>query len=140
MQLNAIDAQGRLTEHGRRMAECPLHPRLAHMVLSAIPLGLSGLACDLAALLGERDILRGPPRWRNADLRLRLDALHGYPVRESGSGRRGTAIQRVQQVARQVKHSVLRYTSKEHEKTQEEVGILLALAYPTGDCPTTAGR
>ena len=51
MQLNAIDAQGRLTEHRRRMAECPLHPRLAHMVLSAIPLGLSGLACDLAALL-----------------------------------------------------------------------------------------
>ena len=88
MQLNAIDAQGRLTEHGRRMAECPLHPRLAHMVLSAIPLGLSGLACDLAALLGERDILRGPRGWRNADLRLRLDALHGYPVREAGVGRR----------------------------------------------------
>ena len=130
MQLNAIDAQGRLTEHGRRMAECPLHPRLAHMVLSAIPLGLSGLACDLAALLGERDILRGPRGWRNADVRLRLDALHGYPVREAGVAVERTAIQRVRQVARQVKTSVLRYTSKEYEKTQEEVGILLALAYP----------
>jgi ATP-dependent helicase HrpB len=129
-QLNAIDAQGRLTEHGRGMTEYPLHPRLAHMVLTAIPLGLSGLACDLAALLGERDILRGPRGWRNADLRLRLDALHGYPVREAGVTVERTAMQRVQQVARQVKTSVLRYTSTVHEKTQEEIGILLALAYP----------
>lgn len=54
-----------------------LHPRLAHMLLRAVPLGLGGLACQVAALLGERDILRGPPGWRNADLRLRLDALRG---------------------------------------------------------------
>ena len=42
------------------MAELALHPRLAHMLLKSVPLGLSDLACELAALLSERDILRGP--------------------------------------------------------------------------------
>ncbi|MFZ5823986.1 MAG: ATP-dependent helicase HrpB [Bacillota bacterium] len=75
-QLGALDSGGAITPHGRQMAAVGLHPRLAHMVLRAIPLGLGTLACDLAALLSERDILRaegGPP---DADLRLRVEALH----------------------------------------------------------------
>ena len=83
-RLGAIDVNGRITDHGRRMAECPLHPRLAHMVLQAIPLGLGILACDVAAWLGERDILRGPSGWRNPDLRLRLDALQGHFIDDTG--------------------------------------------------------
>ena len=43
------------------MADLPLHPRLAHMLLKAVPLHLGNLACELAALLSERDILRDPP-------------------------------------------------------------------------------
>jgi ATP-dependent helicase HrpB len=74
-QLGALDAAGSITAHGRRMAQLGAHPRLAHMMLRAIPLGLGGLACELAALLGERDFLRGGPP--NADVRLRLDALRG---------------------------------------------------------------
>ncbi|HSE57980.1 MAG TPA: ATP-dependent helicase HrpB, partial [Nitrospiraceae bacterium] len=75
IQLAALDGKGKVTEHGRRMAELALHPRLAHMVLRACEQGLGNLACDVAALLSERDLLRGPDGWRNADLRLRLDAL-----------------------------------------------------------------
>ncbi len=57
---------GRITPHGRKLAALPLHPRLAHM------LALSGPeAAPLAALLAERDPLRGAP----PDLALRLAAL-----------------------------------------------------------------
>jgi len=57
---------GRITDHGRALAAMPLHPRLAHMVQRAGP-----GATPLAALLSDRDILRGAP----ADLTLRLAAL-----------------------------------------------------------------
>jgi ATP-dependent helicase HrpB len=65
--LEATDAQGRITAHGREIAALPLHPRLAHMLRRAGP-----DAALLAALLAERDPLRGAP----ADLALRLEALH----------------------------------------------------------------
>jgi ATP-dependent helicase HrpB len=60
--LGALDA-GRITDHGRALAALPLHPRLGHM------LALSGAAAaPLAALLAERDPLRGA----GADLTLRM--------------------------------------------------------------------
>lgn len=74
-QLGALDRDGAVTPHGRRMAAMGLHPRLAHMVLRAIPLGLGGLSCELAVLLSERDILRSTGGASDADLRLRVEAL-----------------------------------------------------------------
>jgi ATP-dependent helicase HrpB len=82
-ELGAVDRSGAATAHGREMAGLPLHPRLAHMVLRGCDAGLGGLACDLAALLAERDVFRrgdGPPE---TDLRLRLHAL-----RDLAAGRR----------------------------------------------------
>ena len=64
---------GRITDHGKAMARLPLHPRLAHMLLTA---GRS--AAPLAALLSERDPMRGA----GADVARRLDAM-GAP--EMGS-------------------------------------------------------
>jgi len=64
--LGALKA-GQITDHGRALAAMPLHPRLAHMLQLAGP-----GAAPLAALLSERDILRGAP----VDLTLRLSALH----------------------------------------------------------------
>ena len=63
--LGALDAGG-ITPHGRRLAARPLHPRLAHM----LEVAGSGAAL-LAALLAERDPLRGAP----PDLALRLAAV-----------------------------------------------------------------
>jgi ATP-dependent helicase HrpB len=60
--LGALDATGRITSLGREMAELPLHPRLAKMLVIAKERGEPALACDLAALLSERDILRGTPQ------------------------------------------------------------------------------
>jgi ATP-dependent helicase HrpB len=75
VQLGALEASGHVTAHGRAMAELPLHPRLAHMLLAAKAECVGAAACDLAALIGEREVLRFPPGEPDADLRLRLEAL-----------------------------------------------------------------
>ncbi|WP_353471493.1 ATP-dependent helicase HrpB [Salipiger sp. H15] len=64
--LGALGGDGRITAHGRRLARLPLHPRLAHMLSLAGP-----EAAPLAALLAERDPLRGAP----SDLGFRLEAI-----------------------------------------------------------------
>jgi len=64
--LGALDDKGRITDHGRALAALPLHPRVAHMLVLAGP-----DAAPLAALIEERDPLRGAP----SDLTLRLEAL-----------------------------------------------------------------
>ncbi|MQT78380.1 ATP-dependent helicase HrpB, partial [Pseudomonas helleri] len=63
----------KLTPHGEAMAELPAHPRIAHLLLRGHDLGLAAMACDVAALLGERDILRGA----GADVHSRLALLSG---------------------------------------------------------------
>ena len=65
-QLGALDATGRITDHGRALAALPVHPRLGHMLLVA-----GRQAAPLAALLDDRDPLRGA----GSDLALRLRAL-----------------------------------------------------------------
>lgn len=75
--LGAIDSALRVTAHGREMARFGVHPRLAHMLLMSRQLNATRNAADLAALLSERDLLRGPRDMRDADIRSRLDALRG---------------------------------------------------------------
>lgn len=64
--LGALDSNGRITDHGRALAALPLHPRLGHMLDRA---GVQ--AASLAALMAERDPLRGAP----VDIALRQEAL-----------------------------------------------------------------
>ncbi|WP_271950407.1 ATP-dependent helicase HrpB [Ruegeria faecimaris] len=64
--LGALDGKGRITDHGRSLAALPLHPRLGHMLEQAGP-----GAAPLAALMAERDPLRGAP----VDMLLRLEAI-----------------------------------------------------------------
>ena len=75
--LGALDAGGRITAHGRELARVAVHPRLAHMLLRARALGALPLAANLAALLSERDLLRGAAGGRDADVRTRLEVMHG---------------------------------------------------------------
>ncbi|MEZ5436294.1 MAG: ATP-dependent helicase HrpB [Pseudomonadales bacterium] len=77
-QLGALDAARKILAHGRAMVALPVHPRYAHMLLRAHEHGLGALACDVAALLDERDVLRGE---KEADFHLRWLALqHGGAV------------------------------------------------------------
>ena len=75
--LGALDPlSGRPTADGRRMADLPLHPRLARMVIGSDDAGRGSLACMLAALLEDRDILPGRPGDIGVDVaeRIRLIA------------------------------------------------------------------
>ncbi|NIK68936.1 MULTISPECIES: ATP-dependent helicase HrpB [unclassified Paenibacillus] len=126
--LQAIDADGRITSRGTRMAKLGLHPRLGFMLLKAAELNLLKEACELAGLLSERDLL---PQERNVDVALRLDALHGAGGRPMAD--RG-AVQRIKAQAKQWQQMV---ADKEHDhkgkrdwKGTSYAGLLIALAYP----------
>ena len=115
----------KLTPHGEAMAELPAHPRIAHLLLRGQDLGLADMACDIAALLGERDILRGV----GADLHSRLALLSG----ESRAARGGQGgVQRAKQLARQYR-GYLRGKATQPVADPDHprwLGALLALAYP----------
>ena len=78
--LGARDDTGAATDLGRRMAMLPAHPRLARLIVDARH---PWLACVIAAVLDERDVLRGRPVDLPVELaeRVRLvidpDAHHG---------------------------------------------------------------
>jgi ATP-dependent helicase HrpB len=69
-ELGAIDAQGRITEEGRKLRALPLPPRLARMVVDAGEERAGMLAATIAAVITERG-LGGD----DVDLRHRLDQL-----------------------------------------------------------------
>lgn len=125
-RLNAFKPGSRdnLSEHGLAMAELPAHPRIAHLLLRGQDLGLAQMACDVAALLGERDIQRGG----GADLHSRLALVSG----ESRTARGSHGVQRARQLARQYR-GLLRgkpgapVADPDHPRW---LGALLALAYP----------
>jgi len=54
--LDALDADGRITETGRVLRSLPLPPRLARMVVAAAAHGAAGLAAEIAAILTERGL------------------------------------------------------------------------------------
>ena len=131
-ELDALDTEGRITEAGRAMARLPLHPRLAHMLHAADRMGLGAVACDIAALLSERDILAGEAR-RTADFAQRLEALrvfrqHGRQGAQSLSADANACV-RVTQAAQQFQRLL---SSPRAVKTEDldQAGLLLALAYP----------
>ncbi|MCI3919519.1 ATP-dependent helicase HrpB [Paenibacillus sp. TRM 82003] len=114
-RLGAIDDAGAVTAEGRRMAALGMHPRLAHMTLQAKPLGLGALACELAALLEEREAVDA-----SVDMRVRVEALRGgdSPVaqrlrEEAAKRRRDAGVDR-----------------GGRPDDVERCGELLALAYP----------
>jgi len=133
-KLEAVDAQGRVTTLGREMAALGVHPRLAHMVLRGLELGLGELGCAIAALLSERDPLRGEAGPADPDLRSRLDALRGRPLPPGETADRG-ALRRIERVARQLAGQLARLRPMQvpsHSPPTEHdaTGLLLAFAYP----------
>lgn len=122
--LDALDAQGRITAHGRKLARLGAHPRLAHMIVRGNELGQRRLALELAALLGERDVLRGAAM-QDVDLRLRVEALrHG-----GAAGIDAASRQRVQRSIEQLSRQ-LDGPAGAAPASSDGTGLLLALAYP----------
>ncbi|HSW28843.1 MAG TPA: ATP-dependent helicase HrpB [Longimicrobiales bacterium] len=131
-ELEALDADGSLTAHGRRMAELGVHPRLAHMVLQGAERGWGAVACDLAALLEERDVLRTAGGRPEVDVRLRLEAVgEGARGLPRVLGVDGAAVSRVRQQAEALRRrAAIRLRRDAGGGGEGPVGLLAALAYP----------
>lgn len=124
--LQRVDNGWRLTAHGLSMAGLPMHPRLAHMVLRGQAMGLGALACQLAAIAGERDLLRGV---QDADVARRI-ALFAQPGADAGVDR--GALQRARQLAGQWQSLIDAVPDSPVNNPDDEAwqGVLLAMAYP----------
>ncbi len=121
VRLGAQDRNGQITQHGQAMAKLPAHPRIAHLLLRGHELALTEQACDIAALLGERDIQRGG----GADLHSRLAML-------SAAQRGHGGAQRAKQLAKHYRSFLLGCGGSPVPNPDDPkwVGCLLALAYP----------
>ena len=121
-RLGALDAAGLPSERGLAMADLPLHPRLARMVVDARD---PWLACLLAALLEDRDVLRGRPADLPADmaerLALILDRDRHHPDAD------GRAIQ---QVRRRAGDLARRRAIATGDVTTNDIGRTLLLGFP----------
>jgi ATP-dependent helicase HrpB len=122
--LGAVDDRCKITDHGKLMAALPVHPRLAHMMIKGKEINLGSEACDVAALLDERDVLRGKSQ-RDVDLRSRYDAVKNGIVTDNNARKRivdqSTRLQRM-----------IGLTPRPFGQTAnvEKLGVLLALVYP----------
>jgi len=111
-ELGAIDAQGRITEEGRKLHQLPLPPRLARMVVDAAAEGAGAQGAAIAAVLTERGLGGDDP-----DLRHRLDQFRRDRSRRAEDARA----------------MVKRWTDAVGGKDRggdQSPGSLLALAYP----------
>lgn len=137
-RLGALDEHGRLTAAGARMAQLPVHPRLAGMLMQAVELGALPLAAQLAALLSERDVMRSQPgSVRDADLRTRLALL----TADASSPTLQRVRRSAEQLERVTRHAVpasghgdgspeRAYAHVRAALDAGEPGALLALAFP----------
>lgn len=145
--LDAIDADGRITAHGRALARLGTHPRLAHMIVRSMDTGPARLALEIAALLSERDIFRDGARGgdsvhapRDVDLRLRIEALRDPRRLPPGvaidTGARQRVLRSLDQLARSLPVNPDRATDDDIDR---DTGTLLALAYPDRIAMTRGG-
>lgn len=72
VKLGMLEKSGKITKLGKQASALPIHPRLAKMMLAANGNQEREIACNIAALLSERDILQGSD---SADFLMRLHVL-----------------------------------------------------------------
>jgi ATP-dependent helicase HrpB len=118
--LGAITADGKPTAHGRTMASLPIHPRLAHMVIKGKELNQGAAACELSALLEERDSLSGGAK-NDIDLESRIDALQRGVSLTTGVRDR---------IASQKRRLIEILQVPDKPSKAPAYGLLLSLAYP----------
>ena len=144
--LGAIDKNGNITSVDKRMSALPCHPRIARMILATTNLTTStsqgvhlsqvhqqhlttstshhnntSLACDIAALLEEKDPMSDTA---GTDLTLRLSALR--VARRKGQLGRWQRIAKIAAEYRRMAHT----DEENRDPAPMEVGLLVAHAYP----------
>ena len=121
--LHAVNAEGQITPLGRKMASMPCHPRIARMMLQARSQQEKSLACDIAAILEEKDVMAQESNVYS-DLLLRVSALQDAR-RKNALGR----WKRVGKVAAEYDRTVGIRPSNAYV-AREDIGALVAAAYP----------
>ncbi len=141
--LGALDKDGCITPHGKGMAVLGVHPRLAHMMICAKHQGRDrgALACLIAALISERDILVFDTRETDSDMGLRLEVLkdlilkkrkgyHGFRVKKY-------LAEQIIRTAQSLEKSLYAHSPDKEIRTKrtgsiqtDPAGALSALAYP----------
>jgi ATP-dependent RNA helicase HrpB len=127
----STESRTRITAHGKLMADLPMHPRLAHMIVRAQQLGATDVACDIAALLSERDPVRADQGASgDSDVETRLALIRGdRDALPAGQHVDRDAIRRIRTESARLR-TAFRAAESNSSKANESVGSLLALAYP----------
>lgn len=120
-QLSALE-DDKITPHGKDLHRLACHPRIAHMLIMAQTESSKQLACDIAAILEERDPLG---RESGIDINVRIEALRRDRSRQS-IGKRLTRIAKIAESYRRM----LQLSENNDAVDPFETGLLLAYAYP----------
>lgn len=120
-QIGAIENKT-LTEHGKQIHQLACHPRIAHMLLMAESEELKQLACDIAAVIEERDPL---PRESGIDINLRIESLR----RARSNSTLGNKFKRIEKNAAYYR-KLLNLELSNSVYDPYDTGLLLAYAYP----------
>jgi ATP-dependent helicase HrpB len=121
-QIGALE-NGKITAHGKQVHQMACHPRIAHMLLLAKGKHAQQLACDIAAVLEERDPL---PKDSGIDINLRIEALRRGRANQQSLGNRFARIEKVSESYRRL----LNVETDNSPVDPYETGLLLAYAYP----------
>ncbi|HTO73693.1 MAG TPA: ATP-dependent helicase HrpB, partial [Gemmatimonadales bacterium] len=128
--LEALDAEGRITPHGKALAGLGMHPRLGHLLLESERLGEAAVGAALTALLEERDPMRGDGPETDPDLRLRVDLVLGGERSHGGGFVNHDLVRRIRQEARARFEQLGAGAWPKGPVSSESTGLLLSFAYP----------
>jgi ATP-dependent helicase HrpB len=123
IELDALDAGGRITTLGKRLARLPLPPRLAAMVIAAAEADEALLAAEIAAVVSERNL-----GGNDVDLAHRIDNFR------RDRSRRGEEARRLARRWAEEAGGRLR------ESPPARAGSLLSLAFPDRVAKARAGK
>ncbi len=121
LSLKAINEDGSTTPLGKKMAALPCHPRIAKMMLCSGTDAQKALACDMAAILEEKDPMNEN---EDSDMTLRIAMLRSQRERKDLG-----KWARIAQIAQEYR-KMLKAKENNRPVDPEEVGSLIASAYP----------
>lgn len=119
--LGAIDDKGKITTVGRQISAFPCHPRIAKMLLRANTPTMKALACDIAAVLEEKDPFIDK---NNTDLSLRISTLRSYRRQRKLNGWFNIA-----QIAKEYR-KIIHVEEHNEDVHPQDIGLMLSYAFP----------
>ena len=125
-RLGALDEAQRITTFGRGLLELGTHPRLAAMLRAARTPDDRALACDLAALVEARDVLRE----RSDALAARWQALAAFRAGRAPGNANRSALAAVDAASKQWRRRLRCDAAPPAEAPAHRLGDLLAHAFP----------